>query len=59
MQEYRVKVNDNGTIEWYQNDKLHRLDGPAREYANGSKSWYQNGELHREDGPACEWVVAK
>ena len=49
--------------EWFQNDLLHRLDGPAVEYTNGiSKWWYRNGLLHCEDGPAverkngcCEW----
>ena len=38
------------------NDKLHREDGPAREYANGDKYWYLNGKLHREDGPAREYA---
>jgi len=40
----------------YVNNKLHREDGPACEYANGDKSWYQNDELHREDGPAVEYA---
>jgi len=34
---------------------LHRLDGPAREWADGRKEWYQNGQIHRLDGPAREW----
>ena len=55
-QEYVVRVYDNGDKEWRQNDKLHRLDGPAIEYANGNKEWYQNNELHRLDGPAIEYV---
>ena len=38
------------------NGKLHREDGPAREWANGDKSWYLNGKLHREDGPAREYA---
>ena len=42
------------TIEWYQNNKRHRKEGPALEYHNGAKQWYQNGELHRKDGPAIE-----
>ena len=54
MQEYVVKVNDNGDNAWYQNGKLHRLDGPACEYVSGAKRWYQNGNLHRLDGPAIE-----
>jgi len=57
MKEYKVKVTDNGDKFWYQNGELHRLDGPAREYANGDKCWYQNGELHRLDGPACEYAT--
>ena len=54
MQEYVVKVKDSGDKWWRQNDKLHRLDGPAFENSNGNKTWYQNGKLHREDGPAVE-----
>ena len=36
--------------------QLHRVDGPAVEYANGSKYWYLNGKRHRVDGPAIEWA---
>jgi len=53
---YTVKVHDNGTKEWYLNDKLHRTDGPACEFADGSKYWYLNGKCHRTDGPACEYA---
>ena len=45
-------IEVNGTKHWYINDKRHREDGPAIEYANGRKEWYLNGKLHREDGPA-------
>ena len=46
----------NGNIKyWYLNDKLHREDGPACEWADGNKCWYINGKLHREDGPAVEY----
>ena len=38
------------------NDKLHREDGPAIEYANGTKYWHLNGKCHREDGPAIEYA---
>jgi hypothetical protein len=57
MQEqvYTVKVTADKT-EWYQDDQLHRLDGPAVEGANGTKHWYQNGQFHRLDGPAVEWA---
>ena len=49
MIEYKVKVHDNGTREWYLNGKHHREDGPAVEFANGDKCWYLNGKRHRED----------
>ncbi len=57
MQEqvYTVKVTPEKT-SWYQNGELHRLDGPAIEWANGDKEWYQNGQRHRLDGPAIEWA---
>ena len=68
MQTYKVTVDKDKNTRWY-NDKneLHRLDGPAREYADGSKSWYVEGKLHRQDGPAFEqangykawWVEGK
>ncbi len=55
-QEYVVRVYDSGTKLWYQNDKLHRLDGPAIELASGAKGWYQNDKPHRLDGPAIEYT---
>ena len=51
---YEVRVSANGTKKWFLNDKLHREDGPAIEWANGYKYWYLNGKRHREDGPAIE-----
>ena len=56
METYQVQVYTDGTIRWYQNGELHRLDGPALEYADGAKEWYQNGRLHRLDGPAVEYL---
>ena len=53
---YEVRVYESGAKEWWLNNKLHREDGPAVEYANGTKYWYLNGEHHREDGPAVEWA---
>jgi hypothetical protein len=38
-----------------ENNKYHRLDGPAREYSDGEKWWYKNGKFHRLDGPAIEY----
>lgn len=41
---------------WYnKNNQLHRLDGPAVEYADGSNEWYVNGRKHRLDGPAIDY----
>ena len=34
--------------------ELHRVDGPAIEYADGDRHWCVNGKLHRVDGPAIE-----
>ncbi len=52
VEEYIVKVHADGTQHWRQNDKLHRIDGPAIIGANGYKAWYQNGKPHRLNGPA-------
>jgi len=51
MIEYTVKVDSNGSKQWFINDKKHREDGPAVEWASGTKSWWLNGNLHRE----CKW----
>jgi len=53
---YTVKVDDHGTKHWYQNNELHRVDGPAYEDASGSKEWYLDGKRHRVDGPAHEYA---
>jgi hypothetical protein len=58
-EEYQVKVfkdTNHTKIIWYQNDKIHRLDGPAAESICGTKSWYQNDKLHRIDGPAVKFA---
>ena len=34
--------NSYNFIEWRQNGKYHRLDGPAIEWADGTKAWYIN-----------------
>jgi len=33
----------NGNKQWFLNDKLHREDGPAIEWASGAKEWWLNG----------------
>jgi len=49
-----IVVNPFGTKYWYKDDKRHREDGPAIEWADGEKHWFKDGTLHREDGPAVE-----
>lgn len=34
----------DGSKEWSENDKLHRLDGPAFISEHGKKLWYVNDE---------------
>jgi len=48
------EVYSDGTKRWFQNGKLHRIDGPAIESPNGTKYWFQNDKRHRIDGPAVE-----
>ena len=63
MIEYTVKVWDNGNKSWCLNGKLHREDGPAREYADGDKVWYLNGkkvtekEHKRQTSPVVEMTM--
>lgn len=44
------------TKTWWLNNRLHRSDGPAIEFANRTKHWYVHGKLHRTDGPAVEYA---
>ena len=37
------ETDAHGNKYWYLNDKLHRENGPACEYAYGTKHWYLNG----------------
>ena len=52
MEKPTPNIDDNGTVGWSVNGKLHREDGPALEYLNGRKEWWLDGKIHREDGPA-------
>ena len=45
---YTVEVYPNGDKQWFLNDKRHREDGPAIEWANGDKWWYLNGDGYTE-----------
>ena len=49
-------IDFENTKRWWLNGQLHRIDGPAIEYANSSRCWFQNGKCHRLDGPAIEWA---
>jgi hypothetical protein len=57
MQEYTVRIDSRGNRYWYKPGTrvLHRLDGPAVEYADGTREWWVNGKPHRLDGPAVEY----
>ena len=50
-------VNNVGDVVYYdEKTQLHRLNGPAIEWADGKrKAWYVNGQLHRLDGPAVDF----
>jgi hypothetical protein len=49
-----LKIDENGTKEWWLNGKLHRVDGPAVEFISSGEQWWLNGKVHRVDGPAVE-----
>ena len=49
METYEVKVDSYGSKLWYQNGKLHRLDGPAVENAYGIKEWWIEGQNYTEE----------
>lgn len=53
---FQVNFLHDGNSYWMLNNRYHRLDGPAIEYANGSNFWHFKGQLHREDGPAIEYA---
>jgi hypothetical protein len=50
---YRIVINSQGD-KFYLNaeNKYHREEGPALEFADGTNEWRINGKIHREDGPA-------
>ena len=50
---YRIEVDKWGTRHYCNSaNQLHRISGPAIEWASGRKEWWQNDLRHREDGPA-------
>jgi len=58
--EHKIFRRSDGSIEseqWWLDNKLHRLDGPAvvSYYKDGSiysEYWYLDSKQHRSDGPA-------
>jgi hypothetical protein len=50
-----ICANNGQTRSWWHRNKLHRIDGPAREHTcpNGWEEWYYRGLLHRAGGPAA------
>jgi hypothetical protein len=52
-----VKADTRGYIRYYDDeDRYHRLDGPAVISHNQDKFWYMCGKCHRLDGPSCIWA---
>lgn len=53
----RAVAGSSGSIFWITADAvLHRLDGPAIEYADGRKQWYLNGVRYSEE--LTYWLAA-
>ena len=51
----RCEVDKDGTKCYYNKaGRLHRVHGPAFEWANGGKEWWLNGLRHRVDGLAVD-----
>lgn len=50
----KLTVHLDGSTEYKVDNKYHREDGPAVEWANGYKVWFLNGKKHRVGGPAFE-----
>lgn len=59
------EVDADGNIFWTetQGGELHRIHGPAIEWASGKKDWFYKGMRHRSDGPAivfdggCQYFI--
>ena len=50
-------VYNDGTLMWFKNGLMHRVNGPAFISLTGTEYWYQNGEYHRDnDLPAITWA---
>jgi len=49
-----MRIKHKQATYFYCGSLLHRVKGPAIQWANGTKEWYLNGLRHRENGPAIE-----
>ena len=47
----------NGDKAWWLNGKLHREDGPAREYVNGHKEWWLNSKEANPETIVDLWLA--
>jgi len=55
---YPLSSNSLGYIEYKnENNRHHRLNGPARIWGDGTFEWYLNGRLHRSNGPAIGYTT--
>ena len=54
-----VRLSDSGHTRYTLNGELHRLDGPALEWANGDAEWWADGQPHRLGAPAIEFAAAR
>lgn len=50
VQSQRKSISNSERLD--KDNMMHRVGGPAVEYANGTKVWMVNGRIHRTDGPA-------
>lgn len=44
-----VRKEFDDRVEYRLDGKLHRLDGPAVEFADGDKYWYIDGQSYDQD----------
>ena len=55
-----LPVTDHGgNPDWKQIYELHRINGPAIQWADGDQDWYKLGKRHRTNGPAVTRIGRK
>lgn len=52
-----IRIDKDGNVSWYRDDKLHRSNGPAIKTVDGTLQWFVDGKMHRTDGPAWEGIT--